>query len=63
MKVAVEMSLMAADAGVIDISKELIAIGGTDEGADTAIIFKPAYARKFKDLEIREIIAKPRSAG
>ena len=61
MKVAVEISLMAADAGMIDMSKEVIAVGGTDEGADTAIVVKPAYARKFKDLEIREILAKPRS--
>ena len=60
MKVAVEIALMAADAGVIDVSKEIIAIGGTDEGADTALVLKPAYSRKFKDLKIREILAKPR---
>ena len=61
MKVAVEISLMAADAGMIDMSKEVIAVGGTDEGADTAIVIKPAYPRKFKDMEIREILAIPRS--
>lgn len=60
LKVAVEIAVMAADAGVLDVSGEVIAIGGTDEGADTAIVLKPAYARKFKELEIREIIAKPR---
>jgi hypothetical protein len=60
MKVAVEVAVMAADAGVLDISKEVIAIGGTTEGADTAIVIKPAFARKFKELEIKEIIAKPR---
>jgi len=63
MKVAVEVALMAADAGVLDILREVIAIGGTNEGADTAIVLKPAYARKFKDIEIREIIAKPRQGG
>ena len=61
MKVAVEISLMAADAGLIDMSKELIAVAGTDEGADTAIVIKPAYAKDFKSLDIREILAKPRS--
>jgi hypothetical protein len=61
MKVAVEVSLMAGDAGVLDVSCEVIAIGGTNEGADTAIVLKPAYTRRFKDIEIREIIAKPRS--
>jgi hypothetical protein len=63
MKVAVEVSLMAADAGVLDVSCEVIAVGGTNEGADTAIVLKPAYTRRFKDIEIREIIAKPRSRG
>ena len=28
--------------------------------ADTAIVCKPAYPRTFHDLEIREILAKPR---
>jgi hypothetical protein len=63
MKVAVEISLMAADAGVLDVSREVVAVGGTNEGADTAIVLKPSYTRRFKDLEIREIIAKPRSCG
>jgi len=61
MKVAVEICLMAADAGLIDMSKEVIAVAGTGEGADTAIVVRPAYAREFKDMEIREILAKPRS--
>jgi len=60
MKVAVEIAVMAADAGLLDTSRELIAVAGTGEGADTAIVLKPAYARTFKDLEIREILAKPR---
>jgi hypothetical protein len=61
MKVAVEVAIMAADAGLLDVSREVIAVAGAGEGADTAIVLKPAYARKFKDLEIREILAKPRS--
>jgi hypothetical protein len=63
MKVAVEVALMAADAGVVDMSQEVIAVAGTSEGADTAIVLKPAFSRKFKELEIREILAKPRSAS
>jgi hypothetical protein len=62
MKVAVEVALMAADADLLDMSREIIAVAGTGEGADTAIVLKPAYARKFKGLEIREILAKPREA-
>ncbi|MBN1640862.1 MAG: hypothetical protein JXA09_06480 [Anaerolineae bacterium] len=62
MKVAVEVALMAADAQLLDMSREAIAIAGTDEGADTALVLMPAYARKFRDLEIREVLAKPRRA-
>jgi hypothetical protein len=60
MKVAVEVAIMAAEAGAIGVAEEVIAVGGTNEGADTAIVLKPSYARKFSDIRIREIIAKPR---
>jgi hypothetical protein len=60
MKVAVEVAIMAADAGLLDTTRETIAIAGTGEGADTAIVLKPACARKFRDLEIKELLAKPR---
>jgi len=60
MKVAVECVLMAADAGLLDVDQEVISVAGTGDGADTAIVCKPAYPRTFHDLEIREILAKPR---
>ncbi len=60
MKVAVECLLMAADAGLLDMGQEVIAIAGTSSGADTAIVCMPAYPRTFQQLEIREILAKPR---
>jgi hypothetical protein len=60
MKVAVECLLMAADAGLLDMNRDVIAIAGTEDGADTAIVCKPAYARTFHELEIREVLAKPR---
>ncbi|TKJ45585.1 hypothetical protein CEE35_03265, partial [Candidatus Aerophobetes bacterium Ae_b3b] len=42
------------------VDREVVAIGGTDRGADTAVVIKPAHAQKFLSLEIREILAKPR---
>ena len=60
MKVCVEIVLMAAENGAINIDREVIAIAGTSDGADTAVVMKPAHARKFLTLEIREILAKPR---
>jgi hypothetical protein len=59
-KVAVEIAVMAADAGLIPVDKEIISIAGTDTGADTALVIKPAYCTEFFDLRVREIIAKPR---
>ncbi|MDA8139254.1 MAG: hypothetical protein M0036_11440 [Desulfobacteraceae bacterium] len=59
-KVAVEISVMAADAGVLS-GKDIIAIGGTARGADAAVVIKPANQSDFFDLRIREVICKPRS--
>lgn len=60
MKVVFEITLMAADAGLIKTDKETIAIAGTGKGADTAVVVKPTNAQTFFDLEIREILCKPR---
>ncbi len=60
LKVCVEISIMAADAGLVPTDREIIAIAGTSKGADTAIVLKPAHMNNYFDLRIREIIAKPR---
>ena len=60
MKVACEIALMAADAGLIPVGEEIIAIGGTSKGADTAIVLLAANAQDFFDLRVLEIICKPR---
>jgi hypothetical protein len=62
MKVAVEVSVMALEAGLIPPGREVIALGGTDEGCDTAIVVRPAFARSIKELRICEILCKPRIA-
>ena len=59
-KVAVEIAVMAADAALIPIDKEVIAIAGSDTGADTALVIQPAYSTDFFSLKVREIIAKAR---
>ena len=58
-KVAVEIAVMAADAGALT-GGDIISIGGTSRGADTALVLKPAHQNNFFDLRIREIICKPR---
>jgi hypothetical protein len=59
-KVAVEVAVMALDAGMIPYGREVIAIGGTGEGADTAIVCLPKHGKDFFSFEVREIICKPR---
>ncbi len=58
-KVAIEITVMAADAGLIPIDEEAIAIGGTDRGADTALHIKPAHSSNFFDTRIKWVICKP----
>jgi len=58
-KVCVEITLMAADAGLIPADKDVVAVAGTGRGADTALRIKPANAARLFDLRIREVIAKP----
>jgi uncharacterized protein len=59
-KVAVECLLMAADAGLLDMTEDAIAIAGTGKGADTALVVKPTFSNEFFKLRIREFLAMPR---
>jgi len=60
MKVAAEIAMMAADNGLVRTDEEVIAIGGTGRGADTAIVIKPSNTHDFFEIAFREIICKPR---
>jgi len=58
-KVAVEISIMAADAGAVSSSQDVVAIGGQSEGADTALVLRPAHQNSFLNLKIKEVICFP----
>lgn len=58
-KVAVELALMAADAGLVRTDEDVISIGGTGKGADTALLLQPANSFRFFDIKIKEVICKP----
>jgi hypothetical protein len=58
-KVGIEISYMAADRGWVRTDEEVIAIGGTGKGADTALVVKPANAHNCLEAKVKEIIAKP----
>jgi hypothetical protein len=58
-KVAIEATLMAADAGLVRTDEDVISVGGTKDGADTALIIKPSTSAHCFALKIREILCKP----
>ncbi len=58
-KVAVEVSIMAADAGALS-GNDIVSVGGTAKGADSAVILKPANQSDLFSMKIREIVCKPR---
>jgi len=58
-KVACEIAMMAADAGLVRTDEDIIAIAGTSKGADTAIVITPVNTHNFFDLKVKEILCKP----
>ncbi|NLT73686.1 MAG: hypothetical protein GXX94_05750 [Chloroflexi bacterium] len=60
-KVACEITAMAADAGLVPAGEEVIAIGGTGRGADTAALLLSANVQDFFDLRVLEVLCKPRA--
>jgi len=59
-KVCGEISIMLADAGLIPVGEEILAIGGRAQGADSAAIITPANMTKVFEMRIHEILAMPR---
>jgi len=65
MKVAVEVALTAVSCGYLTPYEDVIGVGGSGKGADTAIVLRATYPASMFDkdpakrLEIREIIAMP----
>jgi hypothetical protein len=58
-KVSCEIVMMAADAGLVRTDEDVICIGGTGKGADTACVIKPINTHNFFDLRVKEVICKP----
>jgi uncharacterized protein len=58
-KVAIELALMAADAGLVRTDEDVISVGGTGRGVDTALVLQPANSADFFKLRVKEVICKP----
>jgi hypothetical protein len=59
MKVVCEITMMAADAGLVRTDEDIIVITGSSRGADTAVVLRPVNSEDFFDLKVREILCKP----
>ncbi len=60
-KVCCEIVMMAVDAGLIPEGEEVLAVAGTGRGADTVLVIKSAASKRFLDLKVLEVLAKPRT--
>lgn len=58
-KVALEITMMAMDAGALTHGNHVLAIGGSGRGADTAVLLTPATSAHLMDSRIHEILCKP----
>ncbi|MFX1482856.1 MAG: pyruvate kinase alpha/beta domain-containing protein [Promethearchaeota archaeon] len=58
-KVCVEIAMMGADAGLIPVTRDVVCVGGTGRGADTAWVIRPANSHAFPRIRLRACICKP----
>lgn len=58
-KVCVEITLMAADAGLVRSDEWIVVCGGSSKGLDTAMVIKPANSSRMLDLKIGKILCMP----
>ena len=62
MKVVAEITLMAADAGLVRVDVPVLVVAGSGHGADTAVVLQPANAHEFFNLKFMEILCLPSPA-
>jgi hypothetical protein len=60
LKFAIECVLIAADQGAVPVLEEVVAVGGTANGADTVCVIRPSHTNRLFELQVREIVAMPR---
>lgn len=55
-KVAVEIPMIAVDAGLLSTDEDVVSVGKWD----TALVVKPSRSDRFSELRVRELLCKPR---
>jgi hypothetical protein len=56
-KVAVQVVVLAVQASLVDEGETVVGVGGSSQGADTALVIKASWG--YPDVEISEILCKP----
>jgi len=58
-KVCVEITIMAAEHGFVTTDEEVVAVGGSGHGADTALVMKPVFAADMFKARIKALLCIP----
>ncbi|NLS44376.1 MAG: hypothetical protein GX969_01340 [Firmicutes bacterium] len=61
LKVCVEISVMALDAGLVPYGKPIVTVGGSGSGADTAIVIVPEHSDNIFGTRVHRILCKPQT--
>ncbi len=59
-KVCCEIAMMATDGGLVPEGVEALTVAGTAKGADTVMVVRATASKRFLNLKVLEILAKPR---
>lgn len=58
-KVCVEISVMALEHGYIRSDEDVVAVGGSGKGADTAMVIRPGSASGIFETKIKALLCMP----
>jgi len=58
-KVCVEITVMAVEHGFITSDEDVVAIGGSGKGSDTAMVIKPGSAANIFETKIKALLCMP----
>jgi len=56
-KVAIEVAIMACDAGLVSSEEDVVAVAGTGRGANTVVVLQPANTYRIFQTRVKRIIA------
>jgi hypothetical protein len=58
-KVCVEIAMMASEHGFVTPDEDVVVVGGSGHGADTALVMKPVFAADMFKARIKALLCMP----